>query len=164
MIAEDIAKEAGKKKRSGDWYTNALEERLADFQKRDISTSDTGWVEVGNLIFFSYGAKFPDKYPFWDPQPLAFVIEFQKDGFLGSNLHYINPSHRGAVAKSLINKGSGVVVPRNTIHRYLYSGMGNLYRVPDDEDWASISLLPTEKFIDNRGMKFPKHKAWSYKK
>jgi len=42
--------------------------------------------------------------------------------------------------------------------------MGNPYKVPDDEDWANISLLPTEKFIDNRGMKFPKHKAWSYKK
>ena len=34
------------------------------------------------------------------------------------------------------------------------------YKVPDDEDWASISLLPTERFIDRRGKKYPKYRAW----
>jgi len=66
MIIEEIVKEAGKRKRSGDWYINALEDKLAPLQDPDISTSDTGWVEVGDLLFFSYGAKFPDRYPFWD--------------------------------------------------------------------------------------------------
>jgi hypothetical protein len=164
MITEEILKEAGKKNRSGDWYINSLESKLASAQEPDISESDTGGVAVGDLLFFSYGAKFPEKYEFWDVQPLAFVIDFQKDGFLGSNLHYINPDYRDAVAKSLINSGRGVTVPKNSIHRYLYSGMGNLYKIPKSEDWGSISLLPTEKFIDRKGMKYPKHKAWSWSK
>lgn len=93
-------------------------------------------------------------------QPLVFVLDFLRDGFLGANLHYVNPDYRDAVAKSLINKSRGASVPKNSLHKYFYSGVGNLYKVPDDEDWASISLLPTERFIDKRGKKYPKYRAW----
>lgn len=167
MIAEEIKQEAGKKNRSGDWYISALQEKLSPLQTYpliDYNESDTGGVAVGDLLFFQYGASFPDKYEFWDVQPLAFVLEFRKNGFIGANLHYINPDYRDAVAKSLINKGRGAYVPKNSLHYYFYSGVGSLYKVPPDEDWASISLLPTERFIDRRGNKYPKHKAWTWKK
>jgi len=163
MIAEEIKKEAGKKNRSGDWYISVLQEKLSSLQDPDINESDTGGVAVGDLVFFQYGASFPDKYEFWDLQPLAFVLDFRKNGFIGSNLHYINPDHRDAVAKSLINKGRGSIVPKNSLHYYLYSGVGSLYKVPKSEDWSSISLLPTEKFIGRNGMKYPKHKAWNWR-
>jgi hypothetical protein len=164
MIAQSIIEQAGKKRRSGDWYVGALEQALSSIQDPDISESDTGGVSIGDLIFFQYGAKYPEKYEFWDLQPLSYVIEFYPDGFLGSNLHYINPDYRDAVARSLINSKGGVTVPKNSIHRYLYSGIGSLYKVPKSEDWGDIALLPTEKFIDNRGMKYPKHRAYSWSK
>jgi len=164
MIAEEIIKEAGKKNRSGDWYISSLQEKLSPLQIVDYSESDTGGVAVGDLVFFQYGAAYPDNYEFWDLQPLAFVLEFRKTGFIGANLHYINPDYRDAVAKSLINKSRGASVPKNSIHHYLYNGIGSLYKVPESEDWASISLLPTERFIDRRGNKYPKHKAWNWKK
>ncbi len=164
MIAQSITEQAGKKRRSGDWYVNALEQALSSIQDPDISESDTGGVAVGDLIFFQYGAKYPEKYEFWDLQPLSYVIEFYPDGFLGANLHYINPDYRDAVARSLINSKGGVTVPKNSIHRYLFSGIGSLYKIPKSEDWGDIALLPTEKFIDNRGMKYPKHRAYSWSK
>ena len=99
MIAQSIVEQAGKKRRSGDWYISALEDALSTVQNPDISESDTGGVAVGDLIFFQYGAKYPDKYEFWDLQPLSYVIEFYPDGFLGANLHYINPDYRDAVAR-----------------------------------------------------------------
>jgi len=160
MIAEEIKQKAGKQNKSADWYIAQLEESLSGLQDPDISTSDTGWIEVGSLVFFSYGAAYPQNYDFWDMQPLVFVLEFLRDGFLGANLHYINPDYRDAVAKSLINKSRGASVPKNSLHKYFYSGVGNLYKVPDDEDWASISLLPTERFVDKRGKKYPKYRAW----
>ena len=156
MIAQSIIEQAGKKRRSGDWYVNALEQALSSIQDPDISESDTGGVAVGDLIFFQYGAKYPEKYEFWDLQPLSYVIEFYPDGFLGD--------YRDAVARSLINSKGGVTVPKNSIHRYLFSGMGSLYKIPTSEDWGDIALLPTEKFIDNRGMKYPKHRAYSWSK
>ncbi len=166
MIAETIRKRAGKKNRSGDWYVSQLEDELAPLQDKNISFVDTGGITIGSMFFFSYGAKYPEKYEFWDVQPLAVALSFYKDGFLGANLHYINPQYRDAVARSLLNSGSegATTVPKNTLHKYLYSGIGNLYQVPDGEDWAEISLLPTEKFMSNKGMKYPKHKAWNWKK
>ena len=164
MIAEEIRKSAGKRNRSGDWYISKLEEALAPLQNKDISTSDTGWLAVGQLLSFSYGAAFPERMEFWDIQPLSFVLEIYKDGFLGANLHYINPDYRDAVARSLINSKGGVTVPKNSIHRYLFSGIGSLYKIPQSEDWGDIALLPTEKFIDRRGMKYPKHRAYSWSK
>lgn len=164
MIAEEIKKEAGKKNRSGDWYIATLQEKLAPLQDPDINESDTGGISVGDLVFFQYGAAFPDKYEFWDLQPLAFVLDFRNDGFIGANLHYINPDYRDAVAKSLINKGRGSIVPKNSLHYYRYNGIGSLYKIPESEDWESISLLPTERFIGRNGMKYPKHKAWNWRK
>ena len=166
MIGEEIRQKAGKKRRSGDWYIAELENALEPLQFKDISTSDTSYIEVGKLFFFSYGAAYPEKYEFWDLQPLSFALRFYRDGFLGANLHYINPDYRDSVAKSLLNTGSAgaTTVPKNSLHKYLYSGIGNLYQVPDDEDWAEISLLPTEKFMARNGMKYPKHKAFNWKK
>tara|TARA_B100000287_G_scaffold429422_1_gene482726 strand:+ start:7320 stop:7814 length:495 start_codon:yes stop_codon:yes gene_type:complete len=164
MIGEEIQRKAGKKFRSGDWYISELENALSSVQDPDISESDTSGFSVGSLFFFSYGAKYPEKYEFWDLQPLSCVLRFYKDGFLGCNLHYINPDYRDSVAKGLLNSGGGTVVPKNSLHKYLYEGIGNLYRVPDDEDWGSISLLPTEKFMDNKGRKYPKHKAFNWRK
>ena len=162
MIAEEIKEKAGKKLRSGDWYVSELENALGPYQA-DASEKDTDGISIGSMFFFSYGAKYPDKYEFWDVQPLAVALRFDKDGFLGCNLHYINPDYRDVIARGLLNSGGGTTVPKNSLHKYLYNGIGNLHRVPDDEDWASIALLPTEKFIDKRGKKYPKHKAFNWR-
>ena len=164
MIAEDIKQQAGKKNKSGAWYVNALAQALSSVQNPDISASDTAGVTEGDLFFFSYSPSFPERYEFWDTQPLAVALKFYKDGFLGCNLHYVNPDYRDAVATSLLNSGGGSVVPKNSIHKYLFSGMGSLYKVPDDEDWASISLLPTERFVDKRGRAYPKNRAFNWRK
>ena len=51
---------------------------LSPVQDPDISTSDTGWVEVA--VWCLHGAKYPEKYEYWDLQPRTFVLEFYKDG------------------------------------------------------------------------------------
>ena len=164
MIAEDIRQQAGKKNKSGAWYVNALTEALSGVQNPDISASDTSGVTEGDLFFFSYSPSFPERYDFWDTQPLAVALTFYRDGFLGCNLHYVNPSYRDAVAVSLLNSGGGASVPKNSIHKYLYSGIGNLQKVPRNEDWGEISKLPTEQFIQQNGMKYPKYRAFNSKK
>ena len=164
MIAEDIRQQAGKKNKSGAWYVNALTQALSSVQNPDISTSDTAGVTEGDLFFFSYSPSFPERYEFWDTQPLAVALKFYRDGFLGCNLHYVNPSYRDAVAISLLNSGGGSSVPKNTLHKYLYAGIGNLLKVPRNEDWGEISKLPTEQFINRKGMKYPKYRAFNWKK
>ena len=164
MIAEDIRQQAGKRIKSGAWQVNALSNALSEVQNQDISTSDTSGISIGDLFFFSYSVSFPERYQFWDTQPLAVALTFYRDGFLGCNLHYVNPGYRDAVAESLLNSGGGASVPKNSIHKYLYSGIGNLQKVPRNEDWGEISKLPTEQFIQQNGMKYPKYRAFNSKK
>ena len=52
MIAEKIIKEAGKKYRSTDWWTNSLMNELMNVQDKDISESGTGYIKPGDLVFF----------------------------------------------------------------------------------------------------------------
>ena len=164
MIVEDIKEQTGGYTKSSAWYVNALESALADLQVEDSDTIDTGGITLGSLFFFSYSVAYPEKYPFWDIQPLAVALRFDGDGFLGCNLHYINPDYRDAVAESLLNSGGGSVVPKNSIHKYLFSGMGTLYKVPKTEDWGGISLLPTERFISKSGRTYPKNRAFNWRK
>tara|TARA_B100001996_G_scaffold144477_1_gene109931 strand:- start:3013 stop:3501 length:489 start_codon:yes stop_codon:yes gene_type:complete len=161
MIAEEIRQSVGKKNRSGDWYVSQLEGALSSVQEDNVSLNDTQGFEMYGMYFFSYGVKWPEKYEFWDVQPLAVVLRIDHDGWLGCNLHYINPDYRDSVANGLLNKGT--TVPKNSLHKYLYSGIGNLHRVPETEDWGAISLLPTEKFMHNSGRKYPKHRAFNWR-
>lgn len=161
-IGDQIAREAGNKNRPGDWYSGRLRQYLGEIQRDDINLRDTGGIEVGRMYFFIYGAN-TRELKFFDRQPLVYVMEVQynKNYFIGINLHYANRQSREGLAKSLINKSDTVGVPRNTIHRYFFSGVaGGFLRVPE-KDWPSVALLPTEKFVDMRGRSFPNHKAWS---
>lgn len=164
MIAEGIVKEAGRKYRSTDWWSNALMNELVNYQKLDINEQDTGFIKPGDFIFFFYSAKYPQKYQFWDLHPLVYVMEINMDKglFLGSNVHYINPKYRSGVVKSYLNKGGIVYAPRKTLHNYLFSGvMTEMFKVPKSE-WADVSQLPTEKFVDKRGQPVFKSKVWNY--
>ena len=116
MIGAEIREKAGKKNRSGDWFISELETALGPLQERNISSADTSGIEIGDMFFFSYGAKYPERYEFWDIQPLAVALSFYKDGLLGCNLHYVNPQYRDQVAKSLLNSGGGTTVPKNSLH------------------------------------------------
>jgi hypothetical protein len=161
-IGDQLIKEVGKKNRSGDWYSGRLRQILGEMQERDIDLDDTGGIEVGRMYFFIYSAS-TRELSFFDRQPLAYITEvnYSKNYFIGINLHYVGRQYREGIAKSLINKSDTVSVPRNTIHRYFFSGVaGGFLRVPE-KDWPSVSILPTEKFVDMRGQPFPNHKAWS---
>jgi hypothetical protein len=164
-IYDDVRSKAGRTGfKSGDWYTNTLMNELAEYQKKDINELDTRFIIPGDFVFFLYSAKYPQKYQFWDQHPLVYVIEVnpRKGIFLGSNVHYLNPSYRGAVTKSYLNKGGVVNAPRKTLKNYLFGNVvTDFYKIPKD-DWEGVSLLPTEKFVDKRGQSVPKYRVWDY--
>lgn len=161
MIADDIKEATQGELQPDAWYVNQLESALAAVQKRDASAIDTQGVRMGDLVFFGYNPQFAQNYEFWDVQPLAVVMGFYQEGFLGCNLHYINPDYRDVIANNLLNSRGESPIPKNSIHRYKYSGIRSMFKVPRDEDWAAISLLPTEQFVDQRGMRYPKYKAFN---
>ena len=129
-LSEDIRKKAGRTGyKSSDWYTNSLMNELQNYQKKNINQLDTFFIEPGDFVFFLYSAKFAQKYKFWDQHPLVYIIDVNpRSGlFFGSNVHYLNPSYRGAVARTYLNKKGEVNAPRKTLKNYLFGNVGKFF-------------------------------------
>ena len=127
----------------------------------DDDAADTAGFAPGQLYFFTYSAQ--TKQPYYDMYPLAYVIEYRTGGFLGCNLHYVRLTQRDELAISLLNNSAqgAVAVPPITLHKYLYTGVrGTPYRIPNSE-WSDVAQLPTEKFVDMRGIPVPRHRIYN---
>jgi len=123
--------------------------------------ADTAGFAPGELYFFTYQAQ--TKQPYYDQYPLSYVIEMQPGGFLGCNLHYVTLTQREELAISLLNNSAqgAIAAPRRTLHKYLYTGVrGQPYRIPESE-WSDVAQLPTERFIDMRGMPVPRNRVYN---
>ena len=95
--------------------------------------------------------------------PLSYIIEMRTGGFLGCNLHYLRLNQREELAMSLLNNSAqgAVAVPPRTLHKYLYAGVrGQPYRIPESE-WTDVAQLPTEKFVDMRGISVPRSRIYN---
>ena len=69
-----------------DFFRSQLLEELGD-TNFDDDAADTAGFAPGQLYFFTYSAQ--TKQPYYDMYPLSYVIEYQKGGFLGCNIHYV---------------------------------------------------------------------------
>ena len=112
-----------------DFFRSQLLEELGS-TNFDDDAADTAGFAPGQLYFFTYSAQ--TKQPYYDMYPLSYVIEYQKGGFLGCNVHYVPLTQRDELATSLLNNSAqgAVAVPRRTLHKYVYTGVrGTPYRL-----------------------------------
>ena len=127
----------------------------------DDDAADTGGFAPAQLYFFTYQAQ--TKQPYYDMYPLSYIIEMRSGGFLGCNLHYVKLTQREELAMSLLNNSAqgAIAVPPRTLHKYLYAGVrGHPYRIQDSE-WTDVAQLPTEKFVDMRGISVPRSRIYN---
>ena len=140
-----------------DWYANELRSELTSAGAEMIVSE----IRVGDFIFFEYFAEYPQRYPYYDRRPLAFIMEMKNDKMLGCNVHYLNPDVRDGFAESMLNK-SAIQVPavfKKTIHSYFYTNISNVFRVPAGE-YGDIARLVTEDFIDREGRTYDITAVW----
>ena len=143
-----------------DFFRSQLLEELGS-TNFDDDAADTAGFAPGQLYFFTYSAQ--TKQPYYDMYPLSYVIEYQKGGFLGCNIHYVPLTQRDELATSLLNNSAqgAVAVPRRTLHKSVYTGVrGTPYRIPNTE-WSDVAQLPTYRFVDMRGIPVPKDRVYN---
>ena len=143
-----------------DFFRSQLLEELGS-TNFDDDAADTAGFAPGQLYFFTYSAQ--TKQPYYDMYPLSYVIEYQKGGFLGCNVHYVPLTQRDELATSLLNNSAqgAIAVPRRTLHKYVYAGVrGQPYRIPESE-WTDVAQLPTERFVDMRGISVPRSRIYN---
>jgi len=137
-------------------------------------------IMIGHMYLFTYDPKTKKNLEYYDTFPLVFPIERYPDGFLGVNLHYLEPLDRARLMDALYESVSDEEYDENTklritydimsgiskyrhfrpcIKRYLTSHVTSKFQKIKSEDWDNILFLTLERFE-----KANRRKVWNASK
>ena len=122
---------------------------------------------IGRMYYYFYDPKTKDKLPYYDRFPLVIPIEQYSNGFLGLNLHYINPrqrillldklsslltdgyneASRLRISYSYLSRASRTFQAKPCIKRYLYGHVQSRFLEVTADEWDIAALLPVESFV-----------------
>jgi hypothetical protein len=154
------------------WYRDAagkLMSKITSGQaiRRTEESRKVDSMELGYMYAFSYDPKFKKTLPYYDVFPLIFPVEFQSDGFLGINFHYLPPVFRArlmdALYPNLTNKkyddttrmriSYGILQSASkyrffkpTLKKYLRTQLRSQFLEIHVNEWDIALFLPTESF------------------
>jgi hypothetical protein len=172
ILLDQFKKDLGGQKynkmaKSRQWLFNKMNEVKVNRSAlmRSGSVAD---VFIGNLFFFFYDPKTKKTLPYYDRFPLVIPIEMYDDGFLGLNLHYLDPglrvmlldrlmdyannkkmdkTTRLRVSYDLISNASRLEMAAPCIKRYLYSHIQSKFIPVESNEWEIACFLPSEQFV-----------------
>lgn len=123
---------------------------------------------VGRMYFFHYDPKLKDVLPVYDRFPLVIPIEPYEDGFLGLNLHYLDPYSRLILldrlqdfinndkyddttvlrlSYDLLSQSRRYSLIKPCIKRYLLNHIMSSIIYIEPDQWETAVFLPTEKMV-----------------
>jgi hypothetical protein len=123
---------------------------------------------VGKMYFFHYDPKYKDTLPVWDKFPLVIPIDVSGTGFMGLNLHYLDPysrlilldrlhdfinndkyddSTKFKLSYELLSKSRRYKLINDCIKRYLFSHVQSSLIYIEPDSWETAVFLPTEKMV-----------------
>lgn len=123
---------------------------------------------IGRMYFFHYDPKYKETLPVWDKFPLVLPIELYSDGFLGLNLHYLDPynrlylldllhdfisnnkyndSTRFKLSYQTLSATKRYQVMQPCIKRYLLSHIESQIVYIEPDSWETAIFLPTEQMV-----------------
>ena len=159
-LFEKVSNMTDGEKKSLSWYRSAVKQ-VASSYKKDLSkfvrderqtNEDENtlrrYTKEGHFYMFEYKAKM--KYlPYYDRNPLVYVIKASPTEFFGANLHYMNPKKRIMAVKRLME--GRIDIPKKCFHKYLQNHVDGLLLDLSIDEWDTAILLPTEDFVKNIG-------------
>ena len=153
-VYTDVIARQGDTRKSKPWFRDNVRALLEPLD---------GMPAFGDVVFYSYQAEYADKLKFWDKYPMTLItdVDVSQNIFEGGNLHYLRPTNRVAVGKSI--KAGAISYPRRCHHKYLISNASGFYKVPREE-LEDIGKLPLEQFVSTvmgRSIDIPSSFVWS---
>jgi hypothetical protein len=131
----------------------------------------TGFALIGKMYFFHYDPKYKETLPMYDRFPLVLPMDLYSDGFLGINLHYLDPytrlylldllhdfinndkyddTTRFKLAYRTLNASKRYNLIKPCIKRYLFEHVMSSMIYIEPDSWETAIFLPTEKMVYNQ--------------
>lgn len=166
---------AGKMLASRKWLYDKLR-GLAVNRSAMMRAGTVSDVFIGQMFFFFYDPKTKKDLPYYDRFPLVVPIEMYEDGFLGLNLHYLDPGLRVMLLDQLLTYASNKKMDKTTrmrlsydlianasrlemakpcIKRYLYNHIQSKFIFVEPAEYDMACFLEAEQFV-----KADKKKVW----
>jgi hypothetical protein len=126
---------------------------------------------VGKMYLYHYDPKLKDELPVYDKFPLVIPMDTYSDGFLGLNLHYLDPysrlilldrlhdfinndkyddTTRFRLAYDLLSKSRRYRLIEPCIKRYLFSHVVSPLVYVEPDNWETAIFLPFEQMVYKR--------------
>lgn len=123
---------------------------------------------IGKMYFFHYDPKYKETLPVWDKFPLVIPMDIYDTGFLGLNLHYLDPysrlvlldrlhdfinndkyddTTRFRMSYSLLSKSRRYKMIEPCVKRYLFGHIMSSMIYIEPDNWETAIFLPTEKMV-----------------
>lgn len=153
-------------KRSFSWFKKNLQNLTTLNTDRLVRNATFTKIILGNMYLYAYDPKTKDKLPYWDKYPLVIPFNMDEKGFIGLNLHYLEPRLRLILLSKLdqfskinkneekimvlqwefINSVSNFPEVKPCVKRYLWNHVQSKFLKIPSEDWIIVSQLPTHSF------------------
>lgn len=123
---------------------------------------------IGRMYTYQYDPKLKEVLPVWDKFPLVIPIEMYADGFLGLNLHYLDPYSRlilldklhdfvnndkyddttkFRLSYDLLSKSRRYKLIQDCLKRYLINHIVSSMIYIEPNNWETAIFLPTQKMV-----------------
>ena len=104
---------------------------------------------VGEVMLYQYSAKYAEQLPFYDRNPMTYIVAMDGNVFYGVNLHYTKPSNRSGTLDYIL--GNNDFTKLDGYNKYLRSYVQGMFLQLKGEDLDKALSMRLEKFVKDLG-------------
>ena len=113
------------------------------------SSEVVGQPIVGEVLLYQYTAKYAQQLPFYDRNPMTYIVAMESNAFYGVNLHYTKPSNRSGVLDYILADQDFTQL--DGFNKYLRSYVKGMFLQLKGEDVDKALGMRLEQFVKDIG-------------
>ena len=104
---------------------------------------------VGEVLLYQYSAKYAQSLPYYDKNPMTYIVAMENNAFYGVNLHYTKPANREGTLDFIIGDNDYTKLPG--FNKYLRSYVKGMFLQLKGEDVDKALGMRLERFVRDIG-------------
>ena len=113
------------------------------------SSEVVGQPIIGEVLLYQYSAKYAQQLPFYDRNPMTYIVAMENNAFYGVNLHYTKPSNRSGVLDYILADEDYTKL--DGFNKYLRSYVQGMFLQLKGDDVDKALGMRLEQFVKDIG-------------
>ena len=113
------------------------------------SSEVVGQPIVGEVLLYQYTAKYAQQLPFYDRNPMTYIVAMENNSFYGVNLHYTKPMNRSGVLDYILADQDYTQL--DGFNKYLRSYVKGMFLQLKGDDVDKALGMRLEQFVKDVG-------------